>query len=97
MTYNSKGKYKYIICSNRRFNACSNKKLTVYGQIEGVLLNELVEVLDGHSPIAEDTNVTDLKRAMEEKEAEIGRVVDAIRYRGFDTSMGETLDNLTSD
>jgi DNA invertase Pin-like site-specific DNA recombinase len=94
MTYNSKGKYKYIICSNRRFNACPNKKLTVYGQIEGVLLNELVEVLDGHSPIAEDTNVTDLKRAMEEKEAEIGRVVDAIRYRGFDTSMGGTLDSL---
>jgi DNA invertase Pin-like site-specific DNA recombinase len=94
MTYNIKGKYRYIICSNRRTNGCSNKKLTPYGPIEGILLHELPEVLANHSPIEEDTNVTDLKQALDEKEAEIGRVVDAIRYRGFDGSMGTVLDSL---
>lgn len=94
MTYNIKGKYRYIICSNRRTNGCTNKKLTPYGEIEGILLHELPEVLENHSPIAEDTNITDLKGALDEVEAEIGRVVDAIRFRGFDGPMGGVLSGL---
>ena len=94
MTYNVKGKYRYIICSNRRWNACTNKKLTVYGDIEGVLLHELPEVLEAHSVKDEDTNVTDLKNALDEVEAEIGRVMDAIRIRGFDSTIGQVLNSL---
>ena len=94
MTYNVKGRYRYIICSNRRVNACTNKKLTVYDRIERILLHELPEVLESHSVKDEDTNLTDLKGALEEVELEIGRVMDAIRIRGFDSTIGHVLDSL---
>ena len=58
------------------------------------MLHELPEVLENHSIKAEDTNVTDLKGALEVVEAEIGRVGDAIRLRGFDNSLAAVLDGL---
>jgi hypothetical protein len=94
MSYNIKGKYRYIVCSNRRVNGCANKKLTVYSGIEAILLNELVDILDNHSPLVEDLNVMELKASLAESEAEIIRLTDAIRYRGFDSSLGELLDGL---
>jgi DNA invertase Pin-like site-specific DNA recombinase len=95
MSYNVKQeKYRYIVCSNRRFNGCSNKRLVVYRDIENLLFNNLPEVLNTHAVLAEDETVSNLRNELVEVEAEIGRVGDAVRMRGFDASLGSLLDNL---
>jgi hypothetical protein len=75
-------------------SACTNNRLINYNHIEGNLFNNLYELLDQHSPIAEEPRTTDLKQVMDELDQEIGRVVDAIRIRGYDGSIGLALDSL---
>ena len=89
-----KPKYRYMLCTNARVKACSENKMIKYDGIENTLLNELPEILENHSPVAEKDELTTLKGAMNEIEEGIGRLVDAIRFRGFDTSIGEALDSL---
>jgi DNA invertase Pin-like site-specific DNA recombinase len=97
MTYNIKRNNRYMVCSNYRVHGCTSNRLINYNYIEGLLANNLYELLDYHSPKAEDTKVTDLKQAMDENEQEIGRLVDAIRIRGFEGSIGQALDSLEND
>jgi DNA invertase Pin-like site-specific DNA recombinase len=97
MTYNIKPKYRYMVCQNSRIKACTEKKMIKYDMVEGVLLNELGEALENHSPVAEADETTTLKAAMTEVEERIGRLVDAIGFRGFDASIGQALDSLESE
>jgi DNA invertase Pin-like site-specific DNA recombinase len=97
MTYNIKPKYRYIVCQNSRIRACPEKKMIKYDWIEGILLNDLPDVLENHSPLAEKDELTTLKGALNEVEEGIGRLVDAIRLRGFDGSIGAALDSLEAE
>ena len=94
MTYNVKPKYQYIVCANSRVKACPEKKLIKYDEIEGYIKGNLFDILEGHSLNGEADETTTLKGAMNEIEEGIGRLVDAIRVRGFDGSIGEALDSL---
>jgi recombinase/recombinase-like zinc beta ribbon protein len=97
MTYNVKSKYRYMVCQNSRIKACPEKKMIKYDMVEGVLLNELGEALENHSPVAEADETTALKAAMTDIEERIGRLVDAIEFRGHDTSIGQALDSLEAE
>jgi hypothetical protein len=65
-----------------------------YDLIEGILLHELADVLEMHSPQGEADELTNLKGAVVEIEDGISRLVDAIRFRGHDASIGQALDQL---
>jgi hypothetical protein len=74
-----------------------DKKLIKYSSIEWTLVNSLIDLLDSHSVVGEDVEVTHLRGSLATIEEDIGRLVDAIRFRGFDGSMGEALDGLERD
>lgn len=94
MTYNMKPKYQYLVCANSRVKACPEVKLIKYDWIEGYLKHNLYDILEQHSLKSEGSEITNLKTAMDDIEAGIGRLVDAIRLRGFDGSVGAALDSL---
>lgn len=97
MTFNVKGANRYTVCAFSRSHACTNSRLIKYGPLEGIILGSLPEILDQHSPKGEDVSVTDLKMALEEVETEIGRLIDAIKIRGFDGAIGNALNALEQD
>jgi hypothetical protein len=101
MTYSTKnskaspsGKYRYLVCQNSRIRVCSERKMIKYDLIEGILLHELADVLEMHSPQGEADELTNLKGAVVEIEDGVSRLVDAIRFRGHDASIGQALDQL---
>ena len=92
MTFNIKGRYRYIVCSKTRVKACTDIKLIVYKEIEGVLLNNLADILDHHSTdedfSQESREANAGRQALEELELQAGRLVDAIRVHGFNKEIG---------
>jgi hypothetical protein len=61
------------------------------------LLHELYDILEGHSFANEKDELTTLRAAMVEIEDQMSRLVDVIRFRGHDSTIGPALDSLESE